>query len=81
MAEFGECVLLRLPKTNREKRQNNALAERAVDGIWLGTNLKTSTSIVAMPRTRVHILLGEASRRLQAIDGAGVRSMRSKVAL
>ena len=47
MAEFGECVLFRPPKTKREKRQKNALAERVVDGIWLGKDLKTSTNIVA----------------------------------
>ena len=47
MSELGESVLFHPPKTNGEERQNNALAERAVDGIWLGTDLKTSTNIVA----------------------------------
>ena len=31
----------------KEKLQKNALAERALDGVWLGTGLKTSTNIVA----------------------------------
>lgn len=47
MCEFGESVLFHPPKTNKEKRQKNALAERALDGVWLGTDLKTSTNIIA----------------------------------
>ena len=35
MSEFGESVLFHPPKTNKEKRQKNALAERALDGVWL----------------------------------------------
>ena len=41
MAEFGECILFRPPKTQREKRHKKVLAERAIDGIWLGKTLPT----------------------------------------
>ena len=47
MSEFRERVLFHPPKTSWERRQENALAERAVDGIWLGTDRKTCTNIVA----------------------------------
>jgi hypothetical protein len=36
MCEFGESVLFHPPKTNKEKRQKNALAERAPDGVLAG---------------------------------------------
>ena len=48
MAEFGKCVLFRPPKTQHEKRHKKVLAGRAVDGVWLGTDIKTSANIVAM---------------------------------
>ena len=47
MAEFGECILFRPPKTQHEKRHKKVLAERAIDGVWLGTDIKTSANIVA----------------------------------
>ena len=47
LSEFGECVMFRPLKTNKEQRNKNALAERVLDGIWLGTDLRTSTNIVA----------------------------------
>ena len=47
LAEFGECILFRPPKTQHEKRHKKVLAERAVDGLWLGTDIKTSANIVA----------------------------------
>ena len=47
MCEFGESVLFHPLKTNKEKRQKKALAERALDGVWLGTDLKTSTNVIA----------------------------------
>ena len=47
LAEFGECILFRPPKTKTETKSKDALAERFVDGIWLGTDLKTSANIVA----------------------------------
>ena len=40
-------MLFHPPKTNMEKRQKNALTERAVDVIWLGTDFKTSANIVS----------------------------------
>ena len=49
MAEFGECVLFRPPKTKHETRHKKVLAERAIDGVWLGTDIKTSANIVATP--------------------------------
>ena len=47
LAEFGECVLFRLLETNREKKHKNAMSERVIDGVWLGTDIRTSTNIVA----------------------------------
>ena len=47
MAEFGECVLFRPLSTNREKKNKNPLAERVVDGLWLGTDMRTSTNIIS----------------------------------
>ena len=42
MSEIRECVLFRPPKTNKKQRQKIDLAERAVDVIRLGMDLKTS---------------------------------------
>ena len=47
MCEFGGSVPFHPPKMKKEKRQKNAFAERTLDGVWLGTDLKTSTNIVA----------------------------------
>ena len=47
MADFGECVLFRLPKTQHEKRHKKVLAERSLDGVWLGSDIETSANIVA----------------------------------
>ena len=47
MSGFWESVLFHPPKMDRGKRQHHVLAERALDGVWLGTDLKTSANIVA----------------------------------
>ena len=47
LAEFGESVLFKPPKTNKEVRNKDALAERFLDGTWLGTDLRTSANIIA----------------------------------
>ena len=47
LAEFGESVLFRPPKTNKEVRNKDALSERFLDGIWIGTDIRTSANIIA----------------------------------
>ena len=47
LAEFGESVLFRPPKTNKEVRNKDAMAERFLDGTWLGTDIRTSANIIA----------------------------------
>ena len=47
MIEFGECVLFRPPKTNQERKHKNALEERVLDGVWLGSDIRSGADIVA----------------------------------
>ena len=47
IAEFGESVLFKPPKTKTEMKHKDAMAERFLDGIWLGTDLKTSQNIIS----------------------------------
>ena len=54
MVEFGECVLFRPPKTYQEKKHKDVLAERVVDGVWLGSDIRTGADIVATPSGVFH---------------------------
>ena len=47
IAEFGESVLFKPPKTKTEMKSKDAMAERFLDGIWLGADIKTGQNIVA----------------------------------
>ena len=80
MCEFGESVLFHPLKTNKEKRQKNALAERALDGVWLGTDLKTSTNIIATD-SGVYSSQAESFGSPRVSDGAEQLSTLSKDAL
>lgn len=46
IAEFGELVFFRPAKTKREKEHKDSWRDRFAEGIWLGTNMRTSESII-----------------------------------
>ena len=46
MAEIGECVMFRPPKTNVEKRWKNNFVEPYIHGIFMGTEIRSGEPLV-----------------------------------
>ena len=46
IACFGELVFFRPTKTRREKEHKDSWRDRFAEGLWLGSNMRTSESIV-----------------------------------
>ena len=60
IAEIGEFVFFRPAKTAKEKMHKDSWRDRFAEGIWLGTNMRTSESIVG---TRDGVFRAGAIRR------------------
>ena len=46
IAEFGECILFRPLKTKSETAHKNSWSDRYVEGVYLGSDIRTNESIV-----------------------------------
>ena len=46
MAEFGECIMFRPPKTKVEKQNKNNFFEPYVHGIWMGSVIRSGEPLV-----------------------------------